>query len=114
MEFLGQFLGMMLGSGLVSFAVQRYYAKKDRETEQERARKEETQKQIEVGLETIRLLAYYRMSHEIERLLNKGYATSQERKILGDMYANYKAHGWNGDMDERLHKVYKMRTDRPG
>ena len=113
MEFLGQFLGMLLGSGLVSFAVQRYYAKKDRETEAQRKQRELLQKQIETALETIRLLAYHRMSQEIERLLTKGYATPQERKILGDMHANYKAHGWNGDMDERLHKVYKMRTDRP-
>ena len=27
------------------------------------------------------------------------------------MYLNYKAHGWNGDMDARLEKVYAMRTD---
>lgn len=27
------------------------------------------------------------------------------------MYRNYKAHGWNGDMDARLEKVYALRTD---
>lgn len=68
-------------------------------------------KELETSLETIRLLAYARMSEEIERLLTKGYATPAERRILDEMYLNYKAHGWNGDMDARLEKVYGLRTD---
>lgn len=68
-------------------------------------------KEIKVSLETIRLLAYARMSEEIERLLDKGFATPAERRILDEMYQNYKAHGWNGDMDSRLEKVYALRTD---
>ena len=52
---------------------------------------------------------------EIERLLTQGYATPQERRVLDEMYTNYKAHGWNGDMDARLDKVYALRTDNaPG
>ena len=53
------------------------------------------------------------MSQEIERLLDQGYATPAERRVLDEMFANYKAHGWNGDMDARLEKVYRLRTDRP-
>ena len=53
------------------------------------------------------------MSQEIERLLDQGYATPAERRILDEMYHNYKAHGWNGDMDARLEKVYRLRTDGP-
>ena len=68
-------------------------------------------KEIKTSLETIRLLAYARMSEEIERLLDKGYATPAERRILDEMYLNYKAHGWNGDMDARLKKVYELCTD---
>lgn len=68
-------------------------------------------KEVKTSLETIRLLAYARMSEEIERLLDKGYATPAERRILDEMYLNYKAHGWNGDMDVRLKKVYALRTD---
>ena len=44
-------------------------------------------------------------------LLTQGYATPQERHILNEMFLNYKAHGWNGDMDARLKKVYALRTD---
>ena len=51
------------------------------------------------------------MSQEIERLLDQGYATPAERRILDEMYLNYKEHGWNGDMDIRLRKVYALRTD---
>ena len=65
------------------------------------------------ALETIRLLAYARMSEETERLLNQGYATPAERRVLDEMFKNYKAHGWNGDMDARLEKVYSLRTDHP-
>jgi len=57
--------------------------------------------------------AYARLSEEIERLLDQGYATPAERRVLDEMYANYKAHGWNGDMDARLEKVYTLRTDHP-
>ena len=68
-------------------------------------------KRLDTALETIRLLAYARLSEETERLLTKGFATPQERHILNEMFRNYKDHGWNGDMDERMEKVYALRTD---
>ena len=44
-------------------------------------------------------------------LRDQSYATPAERRVLDEMYANYKDHGWNGDMDARLEKVYGLRTD---
>lgn len=129
-------VGGLVGSGtLINFFVQRYFSKKD-----EKARRElqaqnqraielaESRKaiekqraddlnalrdKIEVSLDTLRLLAYHRMAEEIERLLDQGYATPAERHILEEMHQNYKAHGWNGDMDSRLSKVRRLRTDHP-
>ena len=98
-------------SGLILFFVERYFDKKDKQDAADREKREKQEAQLSAALETIRLLAYARMSEETERLLTKGYATPSERKILDEMYHNYKAHGWNGDMDDRLHKVYAMRTD---
>ncbi len=98
--------------GILLFFIKRYF---DRRDKRERVKVEENEKfleEIKTSLETIRLLAYARMSEEIERLLTQGYATPSERRILNEMHLNYKAHGWNGDMDARLKKVYALRTDR--
>ena len=97
--------------GILLFFIKRYF---DRRDKREDAKKQELEALIEnlkTGIGTIRLLAYARLSEEIERLLTQGFATPSERHILGEMYRNYKAHGWNGDMDARLEKVYAMRTD---
>lgn len=111
MDLIINIFSLVGTSGLILFFVKRYFDKKDRQDATSREKKEKQEAQLNVALDTIRLLAYARMSEEIERLLTKGYATPSERKILDEMYHNYKAHGWNGDMDERLHKVYAMRTD---
>ena len=111
MELIINICSLVGTSGLILFFVKRYFDKKDKQDAAGREKREKQEAQLNVALETIRLLAYARMSEEIERLLTKGYATPSERKILDEMYHNYKAHGWNGDMDERLHKVYAMRTD---
>lgn len=68
---------------------------------------------VEIGLETIKLLSYHRMSDEIEKLLDKNFATPAERNVIELMFTNYKQHGWNGDMDERMAKVRRLRTDNP-
>lgn len=108
-------LSMLGVGGILLFFIQRYFNRRDKreaEREQERA---QLYQRIDTSLKTLRLLAYHRMSQEIERLLTQGYATPQERRVLDEMYTNYKAHGWNGDMDARLDKVYALRTDRaPG
>ena len=110
MELAVGLLSAVLSSGLVLYLVQRYFSRRDRAEESHRQRQEEIYKKIDAGLETLRLLSYHRLSEEIERLLTKGYATPSERRVLDEMYANYKDHGWNGDMDSRLDRVYNLRT----
>ena len=112
-DFFASIISSILSSGIVLFLVQRYFSKRDSKEEEERELRKSFYKKIDAGLETIRLLAYHRMSEEIERLLNKGYASPAERRVIDEMYSNYKEHGWNGDMDARLEKVYKLRTDHP-
>ena len=107
-------LGLLSTLGLNSillFFIKRYFSRRDRQEQADREKRDELYQRIETSLETLRLLAYHRMSQEIERLLNQGYATPAERRVLDEMYANYKDHGWNGDMDARLEKVYALRTD---
>ena len=124
MDIVAVVLSVLGSNGLLLFLVKRFFDKKDqreaeirRQREQaeenQRQRNDELYRKVDNALETIRLLAYARMSEEIERLLTKGYATPAERRVLDEMFKNYKAHGWNGDMDARLEKVYALRTDHP-
>ena len=124
MDIAAVVLSVLSSNGLLLFLVKRFFDKKDQreaEIRRQREQAEENQRQrnyelyrkVDNALETIRLLAYARMSEEIERLLTKGYATPAERRVLDEMFKNYKAHGWNGDMDARLEKVYALRTDHP-
>ena len=128
MEYLSGITALVsavCGNALVVYLIQRHFNRKDKEREAERKRLSQKQQeqierweaatqQVHTGLETIRLLAYARTSQEIERLLTQGYATPAERSYLGELYSNYKKHGWNGDMDSRLQKVYDLRTAPPG
>lgn len=122
MELVISLLSVAGFNGILLFFIKRFFDRRDKkeadllkeQKEKDQKREEEQEKiyeQIRISLETIRLLAYERMSEEIERLLTQGYATPAERRILDEMYHNYKEHGWNGDMDARLEKVYALRTD---
>ena len=124
MDIAAVVLSVLSSNGLLLFLVKRFFDKKDQKEaeirrqreqaeENQRQRNDELYRKVENALETIRLLAYARMSEETERLLTKGYATPAERRVLDEMFKNYKAHGWNGDMDARLEKVYALRTDHP-
>lgn len=124
MDVAAVVLSVLGSNGLLLFLVKRFFDRKDRKEEEareasrqeekaQRVEQEELLKKVETALETIRLLAYSRMSEEIERLLTQGYATPAERRVLDEMFKNYKSHGWNGDMDSRLEKVYSLRTDHP-
>ena len=110
MDWIAGVVSSILSSGVVLFLVQRYFNRRDKREDEERSSRESLYEKINISLETIRLLSYHRMSEEIERLLTKGYATPSERRLIDEMYANYKAHGWNGDMDARLDRVYQLRT----
>lgn len=111
MDFFISLLSTFGINGILLFFVKRYFDKRDKAIEEEKESKNDLLKRVEVSLETLRILSYLRMSEELERLLNKGFATPSERKIIDEMYNNYKEHGWNGDMDSRLEKVYRLRTD---
>lgn len=124
MDIAAVVLSVLGSNGLLLFLVKRFFDKKDQKEaeirrqreqaeENQRQRNDELYRKVDNALETIRLLAYARMSEETERLLNQGYATPAERRVLDEMFKNYKAHGWNGDMDARLEKVYALRTDHP-
>ena len=111
MAWLIEILSLLGVNGILLFFIKRYFSKRDKAEAQEREERQQFYQKIETGLETIKLLSYHRMSQEIERLLDQGYASPAERRVLDEMYANYKDHGWNGDMDARLEKVYALRTD---
>ena len=111
MELALSALSMLGVGGILLFFIQRYFSRRDKREAERAAAMEARMINLDNALETIRLLAYARLSEETERLLTQGYATPQERHILNEMFLNYKAHGWNGDMDARLKKVYALRTD---
>ena len=115
MELALSALSMLGVGGILLFFIQRYFNRRDKREAERAAAMEARMVKLDNALETIRLLAYARLSEETERLLTKGFATPQERHILNEMFRNYKDHGWNGDMDERMEKVYALRTDHaPG
>lgn len=92
----------ILGSNAFTCLVQHYLNKKSKDEEgQELLRK------------TLAAVTYGTISNEIERLLTKGFATPDERHTLTILWDAYKANGWNGDMDARMDKVYRLRTDKP-
>lgn len=111
MELVISLLSVFGVNSIILFFIKRYFDRRDKRENDKSEEQEKLMKDLKNSLETIRLLAYARMSEEIERLLTQGYATPSERRILDEMYHNYKAHGWNGDMDARLEKVYALRTD---
>ena len=111
MEFVISILSVLGMNGVVLFFVKRFFNRRDRQEKESKAKWESLFAEVKASLETIRLLSYARMSEEIERLLTKGYATSAERRIIDEMYSNYKSHGWNGDMDARLKRVYALPTE---
>lgn len=113
MDFALSALSMLGVGGILLFFIQRYFNRRDKREAERTAAMEARMKRLDTALETIRLLSYARLSEETERLLTKGFATPQERHILNEMFKNYKEHGWNGDMDERMKKVYALRTGHP-
>lgn len=110
-DVIASIISSVLSSSLVFFLVQRYLNRKDKQAQEKIEENKLFYEKVNTGLETIRLLAYHRMSQEIERLLDKGFATPAERRVLEEMFTNYKKHGWNGDMNARLEKVRNLRTD---
>ena len=86
----------MLGSnalfGLITYLISRYFDRKD------------------TIRQTLAAVAYTALSDKIEERLDSDYATPEQRRELDILDAAYKANGWNGDMDERIKKVYALPT----
>ena len=111
MELAVSLLSVLGINSIILFFIKRYFDRRDKRERQEMQQRSDLFKRVDTAQETLRMLSYHRMSQEIERLLDQGYASPAERRVLDEMYANYKDHGWNGDMDARLEKVYQLRTD---
>lgn len=88
----------MLGSnalfGLISYLISRYFDRKDTISQ------------------TLAAVAYTALSDKIEERLDSDYATPEQRRELDILYDAYKANGWNGDMDERIKKIYALPTKK--
>ena len=67
MEWVISILSVMGFNGILLYFIKRYFGKRDRKEEKTNEDREELYRQVRIGLETIRLLAYARMSQEIER-----------------------------------------------
>lgn len=94
---------LVLGSNglwaVITIIITRLFNKKDKNSEE---------KQLEKT--TIALLMYQSFSDKIERVLDKGFATPSDRQDIKNMHKKYKENGWNGDMDERIKRIYALPT----
>lgn len=80
--------------GLITYLIGRHFDKKD------------------TIQQTLAAVAYSELSDKIEQRLDADYATPEQRRELDILYEAYKANGWNGDMDERMKKVYALPTKK--
>lgn len=78
--------------GLIQYLLTRHFNKKDM-----------TQK-------TLAAVTYSTLADKLERALDRGYATPEQRRDIKVLYDCYKDHGWNGDMDSRMNKVFNLPT----
>ena len=89
-------VGAIFGSnalfGLITYLITRYFDSKD------------------VIRQTLSAVAYSELSTKIEERLDADFATPEQRRELDILYEAYKANGWNGDMEERMKKVYALPT----
>ena len=83
--------------GIVTFLVTRHFTKKDKDEEGRKLERE-----------TLAAITYTLMSNEIEGLISKRWATSEERRALEILFTVYKKNGWNGDMDARMEIVHNL------
>jgi hypothetical protein len=55
-------------------------------------------------------VSYSTLTDKIEQRLDEDFATPEQRRELDILFEAYKAAGWNGDMEERMKKVYALPT----
>lgn len=87
--------------GLITFLISRH----DR-------RRDDREDRDDKILKTLAAVSYTALSDNIEKRLDAGYATPEQRRELDILFEAYKANGWNGDMDERIKKVYALPTKK--
>lgn len=95
--FIVTILGTSSITWLIQFIVTRHFALKDEE-----------KKKDSVERKTLGAISYAMVSNEIDKLIDKGFATSEERRALEVLYDAYKANGWNGDMSARMEVVHRI------
>ena len=102
---IGEIAALVLGSNglwaVITLIVTRLLNKADKNSAAEKLQKT-----------TIALLMYQAFSDKIERVLNQGYATPSDRQDVKNMHKKYKENGWNGDMDERIKRLYALPTKK--
>lgn len=62
MEIITSLLTCLGANGILLFLVQRYFKRRDQREETDKEQKKELFRRIDTALETLRLLAYHRMS----------------------------------------------------
>lgn len=77
-------------SSLIQFFVMRHFNQKD------------------TNQKTLSVLAYDLLATKLEKCLDNGYATPEQRRDVKVIYESYHANGWNGDMDSRMKKFYDL------
>lgn len=92
LELLGTVVTSNAVVGLIQYLLTRHFNKKDM-----------TQK-------TLAAVTYSTLADKLERALDRGYATPEQRRDIKVLYDCYKEHGWNGDMDSRMSKVHALPT----
>lgn len=96
-ELILAVIGSSSLGGAVTFLLTRYFTKKDKDEEAE-----------DLTRETLAAITYTLTSNEIEKLIAKGWASSDERRALEILYKVYKKNGWNGDMDARMKIIHRL------
>lgn len=102
---IGEIAALVLGSNglwaVITLLITQAMNKKDKNSNEQQLQKN-----------TIALLMYQAFSDKIERVLDKGYATPSDRQDVKNMHTKYKENGWNGDMDERIKRLYALPTKK--
>lgn len=62
--------------------------------------------------QTLEAVSYSMLSDKLERRLDAGFATPEQRKEMEILIEAYKRNGWNGDMDARIQRFYNLPTKK--
>jgi len=89
-------IGSNTAMGFVVWLMQRHLVRKDR-----------------FG-STLAAVSYALLADRLERAHERGYANSEHRVDVSNLYKNYKGNGWNGDMDNRMQKFYDLPMSKRG